>query len=127
MTMANKWQALACGVIASTILTGCAANRYEPMIDTKDADMSNYRLDLKQCQAYAERVNPQQNAIIGALIGAVATAASVAIALDSGDYSSRAAGIGALAGAASGAGDAAIKQRTIIKKCLEGRGYKVLE
>lgn len=109
-------------------ISGCAniAN-YQPLIDTKGVDSAQYSQDLQECRSYGQSIDVQAKAITGAIIGALATAATVAIALDSGDYMSRSAGVGALAGAARGGGDAMMAQRTAVNKCLEGRGYSVLQ
>jgi uncharacterized lipoprotein NlpE involved in copper resistance len=105
-------------------LSGCAnVSEYRPMIDVKGVDGAKYEQDLSECRAYAQRINPQSEAIIGAVIGALLVAGSVALALDSGDYL----GVGAFAGAAKGGGNAVAAQRKAVHQCLRGRGYSVLQ
>jgi uncharacterized lipoprotein NlpE involved in copper resistance len=109
-------------------LSGCAnVSEYRPMIDVKGGDGAKYEQDLSECRAYAQRINPQSEAIIGAVIGALLVAGSVALALDSGDYLGRSAGVGAFAGAAKGGGNAVAAQRKAVHQCLRGRGYSVLQ
>ncbi|MBB3142833.1 glycine zipper family protein [Halomonas organivorans] len=110
------------------VMAGCAnVSNYRPLIDTKGVDGAQYEQDLRECRAYAQRINPQSQAVMGAIVGALATAATVAIAMDSGDYLGRSAGVGAVAGAAEGGGSAVVAQRRAVHKCLDGRGYSVLQ
>ena len=61
----------------------------------------------------------------GAVVGAVLMAVVSALVLDqSADRGALA--LGALSGAAGGAGSATVNQESIIKNCMNGRGYKVL-
>lgn len=114
-------------LLAATLLVGCATApggaQYEPLIDVKPGQ--NYAQDLEQCQAYAERV---AGAGAGAAAGAVAGALALGIlstVLGGGGHG-RWAAAGALTGAASGATAGETNQRDVIRRCMAGRGFSVL-
>ena len=105
----------------SVYLSSCAD--YRPIVDTQGMDMSNYETDLAQCQQYAEQISTGKDAATGAGIGATVGWALSAV---SGGDNKVGASAGAVAGGASGLGKSASSQKDIIKRCLHGRGYKVL-
>ena len=108
-------------------ISGCAGPNYRPMIDTVGVDMNGYEADLRACQAYADQVSGAANqALIGAGIGA---ALSLGLAvIGGGGYSrSRSAGAGALLGGVGGAASGETDQHNVIRRCLAGRGYRVLQ
>lgn len=114
---------------ALMFFVSCAG--YRPIIDDKNINMSQYKIDLAECQALAERINPAINtathtaigAGIGALFGAVLGAA---VGIDAGNAAAFGATAGGLTGGTEGAINAATSQKDVIKRCLSGRGYKVL-
>ena len=61
--------------IAAFSLAACAAQTYDPVVDTGNVDQAQYQRDLYECRQYAEQVNPTgeaaENALIGAGAGAV--------------------------------------------------------
>jgi outer membrane lipoprotein SlyB len=69
-----------------------------PIIDTQGVNLARYESDLLQCQSYADEV---------------------AIA-------KKGAGIGAVGGSARGVGDGLRERERVVKRCLIGRGYRVL-
>jgi len=108
-------------------LTGCATAprgaTYRPLIDTQHIDAVKYEADLSDCQAYARQVmGAQDRAIAGAIFGALLGAA---VGRNTG-YANQLAGWGALGGAAEGANQGSQSQEIIIGRCLNGRGYSVL-
>ena len=105
-------------------LVGCATRgaNYVPVVDTKYKDPAALQNDTRECQQYAlQRANAEQGAIAGALVGALLGA--VIAPRGQRNY---VAGQGALIGGAGGAASANETQETIIKRCLAGRGYNVL-
>lgn len=122
--------------IAFLVLTllfqvGCANTgaNYRPMIDTRGGSVSasGYEADLRDCQQYAAQVGGAADraaagAVVGALFGAVLAAAA-------GSRYDRVATAraGAVTGAAGGAAQGEQDQRSIIRRCLAGRGYSVLQ
>lgn len=116
---------------AAIMLTGCATHgtgaSYAPLVDLRGADSTQYSQDLGSCQAYAsQRAGAADMAVVGAIAGALIGVAFAAIGGGHG-YRNEMAGIGALSGALSGAGQGEGTQRDIIRRCLAGRGYSVLD
>lgn len=104
------------------LLGGCSGTS-GPIIDTRDVDMTQYRQDLQECEAYAEQVSTTRAVGKGAAGGAVVGAAIGAIGGGSG---TRGAGVGAVAGGAQSARTADHEKTRVVHNCLRGRGYKVL-
>lgn len=111
-------------------LGGCAAPsgaNYRPIVDTKGVDFNRYEADLRECQNYATQTagageSAMTGAAAGALFGAVVAAAGGR------SYSrTSSAGIGAVTGAAGAGLQGETDQRNIIRRCLAGRGYRVLQ
>lgn len=101
-----------------------AGSGHRPIVD--GGDLSNYEVDLTECQAVAEQreyMNDEtkSDAAIGATIGALAGAGG-----DRGDIIG-----GALVGAVVGAGGKAYDTRTerknIVINCMRNRGYNTVE
>ena len=111
-------------VVTTVILTACATTD-EIIIDKKGADVSAYEQDLTECQSYAAEVKKGEKtakgaasgAVIGGLIGAITGGAEGA---------ARGAGVGAVGGGAKGASQGEQDEVQVVKSCLRGRGYKVL-
>ena len=114
-------------VCACLVLTGCAAGHaYRPTVDSASVDDWNlYEQDLADCQAYARRVDPARNAVVGAFVGALVGAAIGASIGDS-ELARDGARIGAVAGAVDGGAEGAQTQVDIIRHCMSHRGYAVL-
>jgi outer membrane lipoprotein SlyB len=115
--------------VVVTNLGGCANTgaNYRPLADLQGRSEAQYQNDLHQCQDYASKVSGAgETAAIGAVAGALLGAAISS--LFGGDRHSRndASLYGALLGAGSGGASAEDEQRTIIRRCLSGRGYNVL-
>lgn len=118
-------------IAACALATGCATTGYTdmgyaPIVDMAGVQGSTYQADLDDCQQYAQqRAGAGTGAVAGAVAGAVfGLLLNAAIG---GGYRSSLAGVGALSGAASGATAGEGTQRDIIRRCLSGRGYRVLD
>ena len=114
-------------IAISVFLTACAGANYRPMIDSRNVDMNKYEMDLRDCQQYAGQVaGAGEHAAIGAAVGAglgylLGRAAGAR-------YDAAATGrVGAVAGAASGGAQGEMSQRDVIRRCMSGRGYSVLQ
>jgi uncharacterized protein YcfJ len=119
---------LVTGLLISMI-TGCANTgaNYRPVVDTKGIDLARYEADLGECQQFANQTaSAGQAAAAGAAAGAV-FGALLAAAAGGGNSKKSTAGVGALTGAAGAAGQGETNQRDVIRRCLAGRGYKVLQ
>ena len=104
------------------ILAGACASHPEPIIDMQGVDESALAADWSDCAAYSEEVIIAKGAARGATGGAVAGAAAGAIG---GDVAAGA-GYGAIWGATRSTTDGAREKQRVFKRCLSGRGYRVL-
>ncbi|MDZ4080817.1 MULTISPECIES: glycine zipper family protein [Hydrocarboniphaga] len=104
-------------------LAGCAGNG--PIIDRTGVDEKRYASDLSECRTYASEVSTGKAAGKSAIAGAVVGAAIGAITGNSTSVA-RGAGVGGVAGGASGAVSGEQSKDQVVKNCLRGRGYKVL-
>ena len=121
----NKLLTLCSLVIAVTV--GCAGANVRPLVDMKGVNQATYESDLKDCQNYAQQQSGMgenaakgggAGAVVGGLLGLVTGGNATGIA--------QAAGAGAVIGAAGGAFTGNQAQEAVVKRCLSGRGYKVL-
>lgn len=112
-------------------LAACASDptgaRYRPVIDTKGKSLAQIETDLLECQRYAEGVaGAADQAAAGAVAGAI-FGALMASAAGGGYSRNRSAGVGAVSGMAAGAASGETDQRNVIRRCMSGRGYQVLQ
>jgi hypothetical protein len=86
--------------------------------------MTNYDRDLADCEAYAQGVPVGEKAARGAGSGAVVGGAIGAASSrhDTGEG----AAIGAISGGAAGINQGQREKVQVVKRCLRGRGYAVL-
>jgi len=99
-----------------------------PVVDTgrmTPQQRSDYPQDLSECSQYADEVRTGQKAGAGAVGGAVVGGAVGAI-FGGGEGAAKGAGSGAVVGGAQGVGQGARERSQVIKSCLRGRGYPVL-
>jgi len=108
-------------IVAWLVLAGCSSHP-DPIIDTKGVDPVLLQADWDECEAYAEQVIVAEGAAKGAAGGAVTGAAAGAISGDAG----AGAGYGAVWGATRSAVDGAKEKEMVFKRCMRGRGYRVL-
>lgn len=107
------------------LLLLCACSAQKPIIDTQGVDMRAYEQDLVECRAYAEQVDTGAKVASGAATGAVVGGAMGAV-INGGRGASKGAGVGAIGGAAKGVSSGKREQQQVVRNCLRGRGYKVL-
>jgi outer membrane lipoprotein SlyB len=111
-------------------VAGCAASsgaNYRPIVDNKGVDLNRYESDLRECQTYAtQTAGAAESAAVGAVAGAALGAVLAAAA--GGNYSrANSAKVGAVGGAVGAGAQGETDQRNIIRRCLAGRGYRVLQ
>ncbi len=106
---------------ALTLLAGCAAHP-DPIVDMRGVDPDKLAIDWDECESYSEEIVVAKGMAKGAATGAVVGAAAGAIG---GDVS-RDAGYGGLYGATRSGLDADREKQAVFKRCLRGRGYRVL-
>ena len=109
---------------ALTLAAGCTSTN-EIIIDEKGINMSRYEDDLADCRAYSEQVAVGEKAAKGAASGAVVGGLIGAITGDS-DRAAEGAGVGAVTGGAKGVNEGEKDSIRVVKNCLRGRGYRVL-
>ena len=111
-------------VVLLAALAACTTTD-EIIIDEKGVNMSAYKQDLAECQRYAEGVKTEEKGARGAATGAVIGGAVGAI-FNGADGAARGAGAGAVTGGARGVSEGERDEVQVVKRCLRGRGYKVL-
>ena len=113
-------------------LSGCVANSSgsifessKPIIDTKGVNMSQYDIDLEECSVFSEDISTGKSIAKGAATGAAVGAVIEAI---TDDVLSRrvAIEVRAVSGGAKSGIRAVREKDQILKRCLRGRGYKIL-
>jgi len=109
-------------LIASAFaITGCAAHP-DPIVDMKGVNPELLAADWEDCEGYTEQIIVAQGVAKGTAAGAGIGAIGGAIDGDVG----RAAANGALYGATRSGLDADREKQRVFKRCLRGRGYRVL-
>lgn len=112
-------------LMAGILLAGCRATDDRPIVDLQGVNVAQYENDLAECRAYADEVRAGHEVAQGAVGGAVVGGA-IGAAVGNSDTAQRGAGAGAVAGAARGAGEAIRERDRVLRNCLRGRGYRVL-
>jgi len=120
--------------LSAAMLSGCAAQQEQVpgaggvVIDTYGVNMRQYQLDLADCKGISMAAGNEagRRAFARGAGGALLGGALGAIIGDTSSAAAAAAGAGALIGGVSGAGSAYSEQRYIVRNCLLGRGYRVL-
>lgn len=112
--------------VAPLMLLGACTTTDEIIIDRKGVDMARYAADKAECETYADEVRTGEKAARGAASGAVVGGAVGAIVRDSTEGAVQGAGVGAVTGGARGIAEGARDEVRVVKRCLSGRGYRVL-
>jgi hypothetical protein len=112
---------LSAPVAVAALVAGCAAHP-DPIIDMKGVDPNALVRDWHECEAYTEEILIRQGIAKGGATGAVVGALGGAV---DGDVS-RGAASGALYGGTRSGLAADREKQKVFKRCLRGRGYRVL-
>lgn len=113
------------------LLAGCASGKSpyvgsrDVIVDTAGVDAYVYQRDLADCRAYSDEVSVASGgatraaggAVVGGLLGAAVGDSSTA---------RRGAGAGAVVGGASGVSSGYSERQKVVRNCMIGRGYRVL-
>jgi len=123
-------------VIVVSMLAGCATAppgpgqgvgaAYTPVVDMQGVDPARYEQDVAQCRAYAAQIDPAGRAAGAAVAGALFGALLSAAAGNKSYYNKQNAGVGAVLGASAGGASGLHDAKSIIMRCMAGRGYNVL-
>ena len=108
-------------ITMSLALAACAAHP-DPIIDMKGVNEQQLAQDWEDCEAYSDEVSIVKGSVRGGALGAGVGAVGGAINGDTG----RGAANGALIGATRSGLDADRDKQQVFKRCLRGRGYRVL-
>ncbi len=108
-------------LLISAIFTACASHP-DPIIDTKGVDPQAMQVDWTDCAAYSDQVVIAKGAAKGAAGGAAAGGVAGAI----GGNAEQGAGYGAVWGAARSTLHGDREKQNVFKRCMRGRGYRVL-
>lgn len=108
-------------LLVTMALAACAAHP-DPIVDMKGVDPEALAQDWRECESYSEEVVISQGVAKGSTTGAAVGAIAGAIHGDVGE----AAATGALYGGTRSGLDADRDKQMVFKRCLRGRGYRVL-
>ena len=115
--------------LISLMFTACKATDdllgNEPIVDMQGVNIVAYEADLVDCQAYADQVQIGRQTAVGTVAGAAVGSVFGAIIGDSGT-TQRGAGVGAVSGGVRGVSGGLSERERVIRRCLMGRGYRVL-
>ncbi len=112
--------------LAAVVFLGACTTTDEIIIDRKGVNMARYEADKAECESYAAEVRTGEKAARGGASGAAVGGAVGAIAGDSSEAAARGAGVGAVTGAVRGLSEGERDKVRVVKQCLRGRGYRVL-
>ena len=117
----HKQTSITLAISSALLLAGCSSAP-GPIIDTKGVNMAHYESDLRDCEGYADQIKIERGVAKGAVAGGAVGAATGAVLGDT----AKGAGVGAIGGAARSAQRGEEEKTRVVKNCLRGRGYRVL-
>ena len=113
-------------------ISGCVANSSssifessQPIIDTKGVNMAQYENDLEECSNFSEDISTGKSIAKGAVTGGAVGAVIEAITDDERSWGDTFE-VGAVSGGAKSGIRAVREKEQLVRRCLRGRGYKVL-
>ncbi|MDX2350078.1 MAG: glycine zipper family protein [Porticoccus sp.] len=123
-------------IILVLAVSGCTSNHHsrhganhsgsgDVIIDTQGVDMQQYHQDMGDCQSFAAQVPVAEKATTTAVGGAVLGGVLGAIVGNS-STAAKGAGVGAVTGGLKGTSSGYRERDRVVKNCLRGRGYRVL-
>lgn len=107
--------------VALVFIAGCASHP-DPIIDMQGVNEVAMQADWEECEGYSDQVVVVKGMAKGSAGGAAAGAAAGAIS----DDAAAGAGYGAIWGATRSAIDGDKEKQRVFKRCMSGRGYRVL-
>jgi hypothetical protein len=112
-------------IIAALLLAGCASG---PIIDPKSSKTpENFYLDQMECERISENVSYGNEMMKGAVINGILSGIMGAALGQGPNAGAIGAASGSVVGAGKGAWETNSRRGKIVTKCLQGRGYSVLE
>lgn len=107
--------------LGAVVIAACAAHP-DPIIDMQGVDPNALARDWEECEVYTQEILISKGVVKGGATGAVVGAVGGAIDGDA----SRGAASGALYGGTWSGLKADREKQKVFKRCLRGRGYRVL-
>ena len=112
-------------------MSGCAAvgDKWIPVIDRQSAGgKTNVEIqaDLNDCQRYAREVDPSRQALTQMFAGIIGGAILGAAVGGNRRMANYGANVGGAMGVTSGTANGIMTQERVVKNCMNGRGYNVL-
>jgi outer membrane lipoprotein SlyB len=114
--------ALSLIICFGALVSGCAAHP-KPIVDMKGVDQEQFVDDWNECEAYANEVQMAEGVAKGAATGAIVGSIYGAIA---GHHKTEHSAWGAVDGGTRSGLDAHYQKQEVFKRCMLGRGYRVL-
>ena len=108
--------------IGLVVLAGCGHGQ-RAIVDMQGVDEQQYQQDLYECREYAQQVDSRAGK--GAVGGAVVGGAIGAVLGDT-TTMQKGAGVGAISGLVKGGASTRREKQQVVRNCLRGRGYRVL-
>ncbi len=105
------------------LVCSCAGNKI--IIDRKGVNTAQYQQDLSECRQYADEIDTGVEVARGAARGAV-VGGLIGAAVGNSRTAGKIGGAGAVRGASHGVSKAEHDKKRVVRNCLRGRGYKVL-
>lgn len=96
------------------------------IVDLRGVDRKQYEIDLADCRAYADEAPVGRHVATGAAGGAAVGAVGGAVSGANKTGIGQAAGVGAVYGGTIAGVSAVGEHRHVLRECLRGRGYRVL-
>ena len=96
------------------------------IVDMKGIDREQFEIDLADCERYSDEVRVGKHIATGAAGGAAVGAAVGAVSGANKSGIGKSAGIGAVYGGTVTGMSAVRDHRYVLRECLRGRGYRVL-
>jgi hypothetical protein len=97
----------------------------KPIVDTKGVNMAQYESDLEECSTFSEDISTGKSIAKGAVTGGAVGAVIEAIT-DNARSRRNSIEVGAVTGGTKSGIRAVQEKEQIVRRCLRGRGYKVL-
>jgi hypothetical protein len=116
------------------LISGCISTQSDsiftpgsgkPIVDAKGVNMTQYELDLEECSTFAEDISTGKSIAKGAATGAIVGAVIEAITDDERSWGDTFE-VSAVTGVAQSGIRVTRQKEQIVRRCLRGRGYKVL-
>ena len=120
----NRFVLLPCVLLAA----GCATMK-DPsgaIVDMQGVNPQQYEIDLAECRQYADEVPVAKHVGTAAAAGAVTGAVGGVLSGANTSGIGQTAGVGAVYGGAAAGVSAVREHRYVLRECLRGRGYRVL-